>query len=265
MFDNFPGSPKEKLFCLEYIVDLNGTQAAIRASYSAKSAGSIAYDLLKKPYIESTISQLMAERALRTQASADMVLLKLQEAVTCDISTAFDPVTGALLPINKMPKAVAWLLAGFETDTKYDVGATMKKKPKKPKDGEAQEPEIEDIKVSPSVTTKIKLLNRLEALKMLGDHIKVQAFKQVIKREDVPVEGTTPMDAATRDKLIALADNLSVVEALASGAGGAIPVPDADPAPPPAAAPDQPGTVPGAEQPFIAAAAGVEGAGGQSA
>jgi len=50
---------KQEAFCAEYLIDLNGTQAAIRAGYSEDTAGVIASENLKKPYIREYIdSQL---------------------------------------------------------------------------------------------------------------------------------------------------------------------------------------------------------------
>ena len=50
---------KQKRFCEEYLIDCNATQAAIRAGYSEKTAGSQAFDLLKKPEIQNYIAELM--------------------------------------------------------------------------------------------------------------------------------------------------------------------------------------------------------------
>lgn len=82
---------KQEAFCNEYMVDLNGAQAAIRAGYSADSAKEIASENLTKPNISERIIELKAERQARTEITADYVLsnLKLvaerclqQEAVT---------------------------------------------------------------------------------------------------------------------------------------------------------------------------------------
>lgn len=67
---------KQELFCREYLVDSNGTQAAIRAGYSAKTAGSQAFDLLQKPEIKARIEELKAERLQRLEISADSVLAR---------------------------------------------------------------------------------------------------------------------------------------------------------------------------------------------
>jgi len=57
-------SKQEQVFCEEYVVDFNATQAAKRAGYSRKSAYSIGSEKLKKPEIENYICYLMAQRSL---------------------------------------------------------------------------------------------------------------------------------------------------------------------------------------------------------
>ncbi len=49
--------PKQKMFCEEYVVSLNATQAAIRTGYSKKSAYSIGPENLKKPKIRNYIRE----------------------------------------------------------------------------------------------------------------------------------------------------------------------------------------------------------------
>ena len=65
---------KQKLFCQEYIVDLNATQAAIRAGYSEKTACAIGTENLRKPNIAEFIQQLADERSKRVEVDADWVL-----------------------------------------------------------------------------------------------------------------------------------------------------------------------------------------------
>lgn len=68
---------KMKQFCLEYLVDLNGTQAAIRAGYSPNSARQIADQNLSKLDIQAEIARLQQERRERTGITADKVLREL--------------------------------------------------------------------------------------------------------------------------------------------------------------------------------------------
>lgn len=62
------------MFCKEYIVDLNATQAAIRAGYSKKTAKDIACENLAKPYLQEEIQRLMAKRADKVDIKAQDVL-----------------------------------------------------------------------------------------------------------------------------------------------------------------------------------------------
>lgn len=74
-------TPKQQTFVREYLVDLNATQAAIRAGYSAKTAGAIGDENLKKPEIAQAVQAAMDERAQRTEITADYVLTTIHETV----------------------------------------------------------------------------------------------------------------------------------------------------------------------------------------
>lgn len=65
---------KQKRFCDEYLIDLNATQAAIRAGYSEKTARVIGAENLSKPALESYIDQRMAEKESALIANQDEVL-----------------------------------------------------------------------------------------------------------------------------------------------------------------------------------------------
>jgi len=65
---------QQERFCQEYVVDLNGTQSAIRAGYSANSAPQIASENLKKPHIRSRIKELAKERNDAVGLSAQFVI-----------------------------------------------------------------------------------------------------------------------------------------------------------------------------------------------
>ena len=68
---------KQKAFVNEYLIDLNATQAAIRAGYSAKNAGKIGSQLLEKTRISAEINKAMAKRERRTEITQDRVLKEL--------------------------------------------------------------------------------------------------------------------------------------------------------------------------------------------
>ena len=65
---------KQKRFCDEYLIDLNGTQAAIRAGYSEKTARMIAAENLTKPYIRKYIDKRLAEKEKSLIADQDEVM-----------------------------------------------------------------------------------------------------------------------------------------------------------------------------------------------
>ncbi|MCL4165291.1 UNVERIFIED_CONTAM: hypothetical protein GTU68_038875, partial [Idotea baltica] len=68
---------KQQRFCEEYLVDLNATQAAIRAGYSEDSAKEIGYENHTKPHIQAEIQRLKAERSEATAITAKRVLQEI--------------------------------------------------------------------------------------------------------------------------------------------------------------------------------------------
>lgn len=67
---------KQRRFTQEYLIDLNATQAAIRAGYSEKTAYSQGHDLLKKPEIQNAVTDGMAELAERAEITKDWLIEK---------------------------------------------------------------------------------------------------------------------------------------------------------------------------------------------
>lgn len=72
-------TPKQSRFIQEYLVDLNATQAAIRAGYSAKTAGQVGFENLKKPQIAAAVEKAKQERSEATKIDAEWVLKQLVE------------------------------------------------------------------------------------------------------------------------------------------------------------------------------------------
>ena len=67
-------TPKQALFCKEYLIDLNATQAAIRAGYSEKTAQKIGSENLSKPLIAAKIQESMSKRSTEVEIDANWVL-----------------------------------------------------------------------------------------------------------------------------------------------------------------------------------------------
>ena len=83
---------KQKRFVEEYLIDLNATQAAIRAGYSPATAKEIGCENLTKP----NISKAMAERSRRTGVNQDRVLQELAKIAFAKITDAVDPKTATV-------------------------------------------------------------------------------------------------------------------------------------------------------------------------
>jgi phage terminase small subunit len=81
---------KQKRFCEEYLIDLNATQAAIRAGYSEKTANEQGSQNLAKLSIQEYIKELMESRSERTQITADMVVKELAKIGFSDIKNYYD-------------------------------------------------------------------------------------------------------------------------------------------------------------------------------
>jgi len=68
---------KQQRFVEEYLIDLNATQAAIRAGYSTTSACVIGSENLAKPNVRASVDRALAERSRRTGINADRILREL--------------------------------------------------------------------------------------------------------------------------------------------------------------------------------------------
>lgn len=156
---------KQTRFAQEYIVDLNATQAAIRAGYSEKTAKEIGYENLTKPHLLNLISELRQKQIQRTELSADKVLKEYAKVAFMDIREFYD-ANGRLKMPHDLDDAAAASLAGIEIDEIYGYIAGEKEKI-----GE---------------TKKIKLHNKLTALEALGKHLGVFEKDNAQSRPIIP-------------------------------------------------------------------------------
>lgn len=157
-------TPKRALFVIEYLVDFNATQAAIRAGYSKKTAGQIGEEILKKPEIKSAIATAMGDRMKRIEIDATWLLKRLVEEAEADIADLYYE-NGSLKPVHEWPKI--WrqgLVSGVDVQQEY-----------------AYE---EGNKVPDGVVTKLKLADRAKRLEMLGKHIDISAFATNVRHVD---------------------------------------------------------------------------------
>ena len=159
---------KQRAFVAEYLKDLNATQAAIRAGYSAKTARKIGNENLTKPDIAQASSEAKAERAERTKVDADWLLNRLAAEADADLADLYNE-DGGLRPIHQWPEI--WrkgLVAGIDVEQQYEF--------------------IDGEKEPCGVVVKVKLSDRVKRLELIGRHIDVQAFKDQLA---LPPEGVT--------------------------------------------------------------------------
>ena len=83
-------SEQRQQFVDEYLIDLNGTQAAIRAGYSAKTAQEQSSRLLSNVMVQEAISKAMAERSKRTGINQDRVVLELAKLALVKMTDIVD-------------------------------------------------------------------------------------------------------------------------------------------------------------------------------
>ena len=106
---NMALNDKQRRFVDEYLIDLNATQAAIRAGYSAKTAEQQGFQLLKKTSVSEAVTSRMKDREKRTEITQDRVLQELAKIGFADIRKAVkwgadipvvNPETGEVLTAN---------------------------------------------------------------------------------------------------------------------------------------------------------------------
>lgn len=151
-------NPKQIAFCEEYIIDLNATQAAIRAGYSAKTAQAQASRLLTNVMVQTLVSELKADRSDRTKINADYVLHRHHDIDQLDIIDILDDNHG-LKPISDWPKAWRISVSGIEIAELFEGR------------GEDRE-HIGFLK-------KIKFPDKIKNLELLGKHVGVNAYTKV--------------------------------------------------------------------------------------
>ncbi len=167
---------KNEAFCDEYLIDLNATQAAIRAGYSVESAGSIGSELLQKPEIRARIDKAMAERSRRTGINADRVLRELARVAFVDPSQVVDLNTAEVKP------------DAIKDDLAAIAGMKVKYVPHKDFD-EDGEPIIEQ-----AIEREVRLADKLKALELCGKHLGMFADK-------VKLDGTVPVIIVGDDQI----------------------------------------------------------------
>lgn len=147
---------KQARFCEEYMIDLNATQAAIRAGYSPKTAQEQSARLLSNVMVQNRLAQLQAEQSRRTGVSADRVVRELAKIAFANASDLIDLET-----------------ASVKLDASRDDLAA-----------------IQSIKVKSfgedGLEHEVKLADKLRALDLLGKHLGM--YKDASEKENAAAQ-----------------------------------------------------------------------------
>nr|WP_052923240.1 terminase small subunit [Escherichia coli] len=170
---------KQELFAREFIIDLNATQAAIRAGYSEKSSRNQGARMMANDDILDRIAELKAERNEQVGVDAAYVLRRLTEIDQMDVLDIL-LANGELKPIKDWPKVWRTTLSGMDVVemASADSAALLK---------------------------KIKWPDKVKNLELLGKHVDVQAFKENIKTEQtgtMQVVNYSPSDYAAAQQAL---------------------------------------------------------------
>lgn len=106
---------RQKLFCEEYIIDYNATQATIRAGYSSKGAAVAGGKLLKREDVQEYIAELREETQKRNQITLDECIGLLTDIATADIADMYND-DGSMKPIKDIPKATRMAVGAIDTE-----------------------------------------------------------------------------------------------------------------------------------------------------
>jgi phage terminase small subunit len=175
-------TPKQKRFVDEYLIDLNATQAAIRAGYKEKTARFIAAENLTKPIIQEVIQKAMNERSKRTEVTQDRTLKELARIGFSDIRKYFDE-DGSLKKITDLDDDAAAVVSSVEVDELFE--------------GRGED------RIQIGYTRKIKLWDKNSALEKIGKHLKMFTEKMEFpgkdgNPQDITQRPLSEIDVATR-------------------------------------------------------------------
>lgn len=123
---------KRERFCREFVLDHNGTQAAIRAGYSKQTACAQASRLLSDVNVQLRVKELDTKAIQRLEITKDMIIAEYAKLAFFNPKKLFD-ARGMLMPVNMLDDDTAAAVASFEMDAAILKGDKPEKKKKKKK------------------------------------------------------------------------------------------------------------------------------------
>lgn len=185
-------TPKQQRFVEEYLTDLNATQAAKRAGYSARTAEWIGPQLLGKTHVKAAIAAAQAERSKRTGITQDRVLQELARVAFSDIRRFFGD-NGSLKAVSELDDDAAAALSGLETVEEFGDAVPSEEMKAQPHGGA-----LRRRRTLVGYTKKIKLWDKTAALGLALRHLGLLTDR-------LEMAATVNLAGATPEQLRALA------------------------------------------------------------
>jgi phage terminase small subunit len=174
---------KQKRFVDEYLIDLNATQAAIRAGYSQKTAKSIGQENLTKPDIAAAIEIRMKEREKRTEITSDMVLTELAKIGFFDPRKLFHD-DGKPKMITELDDNTASVISGLDVMEEFE--------------GYGKD------RVFVGYTKKYKLADKRAALVDIGKHLGMFVDRSEVKHAGAIAHNFQPAPKLSKEEWLNL-------------------------------------------------------------
>jgi phage terminase small subunit len=134
---------KQQRFVDEYLIDLNATQAAIRAGYSVNNSDKIGSELLGKTRVLEAVSRVMAERSKRTGITVDKVVIELARIAFVNITDIVD--AKCRIREDASPDDLACIESIKVKQSESETGSMVER--------------------------EVKIASKLKALELLGKHL----------------------------------------------------------------------------------------------
>lgn len=170
---------KQKKFCEEYLIDLNATQAAIRAGYSEDTATEIGYENLRKPHIQEYVQSAQKALSEKTGITHERLLAEYAKIAFSDIRELYAG-DNQLLDVRQMDDTIAGAVMSVEVDEMYAGTMII------------------------GHTKKVKLYNKLQALDSIGKHL---GFFEVDNKQKSPVLNMPAINVYNQGPPLATSEN----------------------------------------------------------
>ncbi|MED3888158.1 terminase small subunit [Priestia aryabhattai] len=193
-------TPKQQRFVEEYLVDLNATQAALRAGYSEKTARAIGQQNLTKLYIQQEIQKRMNKRSEKTEITAERILEELGAIAFQDVNnvvtieTREEKIRGKLIKeaTEEDPAVYEEKMRSYQHVIVKDTSELTP----------SQRKSIASIKEG-KYGIEVKFYDKIRAIELLGKHLSM--FTEKVEHSGTVTNQNVDMSALGLEELRKLA------------------------------------------------------------